>query len=133
MIILYKLLIVEDESKTRASLITCLPWVEMGITSVHEASNGRKALDMAKVVNPDLVITDIRMPEMDGLEATQVIRQQSTHQPVIIAVTANALQDDKDACTKAGMDDYVSKPIEVDKLMTILEKWAIIIKQKTEV
>ena len=95
------------------------------------APNGVKALEALVATPYDVILMDVQMPEMDGLEATQVIRQQSTHQPVIIAVTANAMQDDRDACIKAGMDDYVSKPIELDKLMTILEKWAIAIKQKT--
>jgi CheY-like chemotaxis protein len=97
------------------------------------APNGIKALEALVIKSYDIILMDVQMPEMDGLEATQIIRQQSNHQPVIIAVTANAMQDDKDACTKAGMDDYISKPIELDKLMTILEKWAISIKQKAEV
>jgi CheY-like chemotaxis protein len=97
------------------------------------APNGVKALEALVATPYDIILMDVQMPEMDGLEATQIIRQQSTHQPVIIAVTANAMQDDKDACIRAGMDDYVGKPIELDKLMTILEKWAIAIKQKTKV
>lgn len=97
------------------------------------APNGVKALE-ALVAKPyDIILMDVQMPEMDGIEATRIIRQQSYHQPVIIAVTANAMQDDKEACIEAGMDDYISKPIELEKLMTMLEKWAMAIKQKTEV
>jgi signal transduction histidine kinase/CheY-like chemotaxis protein/ligand-binding sensor domain-containing protein len=88
------------------------------------APNGVKALE-ALVTKPyNIILMDVQMPDMDGLEATRIIRQQSAHQPVIIAVTANAMQDDKDVCTEAGMDDYISKPIQLEKLMLVLEKWA---------
>jgi CheY-like chemotaxis protein len=96
------------------------------------APNGVKALE-ALVSKPyDIILMDVQMPEMDGIETTRIIRQQSYHQPVIVAVTANAMQDDKEACIEAGMDDYISKPIELEKLMAMLEKWAIVIKQKAE-
>lgn len=64
------------------------------------------------------------MPEMDGLEATRYIRSAMKNQPVIIAFTANALQEDRNICLKAGMDDYISKPVELDLLIKLLEKWA---------
>ena len=64
------------------------------------------------------------MPEMDGMEATQLIRQQFKLQPVIIAATANAMQEDRESCMAAGMDDYISKPLELDALVSMLEKWA---------
>ena len=60
------------------------------------------------------------MPEMDGLEATRLIRQKQYQQPVIISMTANAMQDDKDQCIKAGMDEYISKPINLDELVNAL-------------
>jgi CheY-like chemotaxis protein len=59
---------------------------------------------------------DVQMPETDGLEATQLIRQQLKVQPVIIAATANALQEDRETCMQAGMDDYISKPLEPESL-----------------
>jgi len=65
------------------------------------------------------------MPEMDGLEATQKIRMLSGTQPMIIAMTANAMQGDREQCIKAGMDDYISKPINLDQLISTIEKWAI--------
>jgi CheY-like chemotaxis protein len=67
---------------------------------------------------------DVQMPEMDGLEATQKIRTLPGVQPVIIAMTANAMQGDRDQCIKAGMDDYISKPINLDELIRAIEKWA---------
>jgi CheY-like chemotaxis protein len=62
------------------------------------------------------------MPEMDGLEATHRIRQEMDEQPRIIAMTASAMQEDRDACQAAGMDDYVSKPIRVEELVSALSK-----------
>jgi len=62
------------------------------------------------------------MPEMDGLEATRQIRSQWQHAPRIIAMTANAMQGDREVCLEAGMDDYVSKPIRVEELVQALAR-----------
>jgi CheY-like chemotaxis protein len=67
---------------------------------------------------------DIQMPEIDGLEATRIIRRQLMKQPVIIAMTANAMQEDKEACLQSGMNDYISKPINLDEIMLLLQKYA---------
>jgi len=99
----------------------------------HMAVNGLKAVEALNENIYDIVLMDVQMPEMDGLEATQVIRAGLHYQPVIVAVTANAMQDDKDMCLNAGMDDYISKPIQLDKLVAILEKWAVVIKTKVPV
>jgi signal transduction histidine kinase/CheY-like chemotaxis protein len=97
------------------------------------AVNGVKALEALNKKQYDIVLMDVQMPEMDGIEATQQIRQQLHYQPVIAAVTANAMQDDKEACLKAGMDDYISKPIQLEKLMLLLEKWGKKIKTQQAV
>jgi len=60
---------------------------------------------------------------MDGMEATQFIRQNMDMQPIIIAMTANALSEDREACLNAGMDDYLSKPMKLDEIVAMLEKW----------
>jgi CheY-like chemotaxis protein len=60
---------------------------------------------------------------MDGLTATRIIRQRAYSQPVIIAMTANALQGDRELCLEAGMNDYISKPIKLDDIRTALQKW----------
>jgi CheY-like chemotaxis protein len=73
---------------------------------------------------------DVQMPEMDGLEATRMIRLCLTEQPVIIAMTANAMDGDREACLKAGMEDYLSKPVNVEELMKTLETWSIEIQNK---
>ena len=76
----------------------------------------------------ELILMDVQMPEMDGLEATRIIRQTLNTQPVIIAMTANAMQSDKDNCLSAGMDDYLTKPISLNELITMLKKWAKMVK-----
>ncbi len=67
---------------------------------------------------------DMQMPEMDGLEATRFIRQNLESQPIIIALTANTLEGDQEACLNAGMNDFLSKPVRLEDLTNKLEKWA---------
>ncbi len=86
-------------------------------------SNGHEALNALTLKKYDLVFMDVQMPEMDGLEATRFIREHMEHQPVIIAMTANAMPEDKEMCLKNGMDDYLSKPIKISEIMGTLERW----------
>ncbi len=85
--------------------------------------NGKEAVEAANNKDYDMILMDMRMPVMDGVEATQVIRQTVVKQPVIIALTANAMADDEEACLKAGMDDYIAKPVKLEELMSKFEKW----------
>ncbi|HEY9005043.1 MAG TPA: two-component regulator propeller domain-containing protein [Ohtaekwangia sp.] len=103
---------------------------KLGYTNVEIAQNGLEAIEKFDEDFYDLILMDMQMPEMDGLEATRMIRSKRYHQPVIISVTANAMQGDWDQCMKAGMDDYVSKPIKIEALVTVLEKWALHLQEK---
>lgn len=85
--------------------------------------NGRKALEAVESEKFDLVFMDVQMPEMDGLEATKKIRSLPGHQPAIIAMTANAMQGDREKCLNAGMDDYLTKPIKTNILKEKLALW----------
>lgn len=96
------------------------------------AENGKQAIDQWKQYGYDLILMDVQMPELDGLQATRLIRQQRGSQPIIIAMTANAMQGDRDDCIRAGMDDYISKPVKPEELAAILQKWARIIRQGNE-
>jgi len=94
------------------------------------AENGLEVLEAIRHKEYDVILMDVQMPEMDGLRATENIRTQMINQPVIIAMTANALQESRDECLRAGMDDYISKPINLEFLVAALEKWGTLIKKK---
>ncbi|MGV3509192.1 MAG: response regulator [Sphingobacteriaceae bacterium] len=85
------------------------------------ANNGKEALDMLEERPYQVVLMDILMPQMDGLEATRSIRKNNQHQPIIIAMTANALPEDRGECLKAGMNEYITKPIDLQVLLKILQ------------
>jgi CheY-like chemotaxis protein len=99
----------------------------------HLAENGKEVLEVVSNEQYDVILMDVQMPEMDGLEATRMIRLCLQTQPVIVAMTANVLHGDRQACMQAGMDDYISKPVELNELVNMLEKWALQIKEKREV
>jgi CheY-like chemotaxis protein len=85
------------------------------------ASNGIEALESIQRQSYDVVLMDVQMPEMDGLEATRrICARWPTGRPRIIAMTANAMQGDRDMCLAAGMDDYITKPIRVERLVEAL-------------
>ncbi|MEQ8187419.1 MAG: response regulator, partial [Candidatus Eremiobacterota bacterium] len=88
------------------------------------ASNGLEVLDALKRQIYDVILMDVQMPEMDGLETTRIIRKEfpGERQPWIIAMTAGAFTHDRDECFMAGMNDYISKPIKLDKLKESLRK-----------
>jgi two-component system sensor histidine kinase/response regulator len=87
--------------------------------------NGREAVDTATSGDFDIILMDLQMPEMDGLEATRIIRRHNTdRQPVIIALTANAMEGDEEECLEAGMNDYLGKPVKLEEVIDKLQKWA---------
>jgi two-component system, sensor histidine kinase and response regulator len=92
---------------------------------IEVVDNGRMAMETF-TKNPnafDLILMDIQMPEMDGLEATRQIRQKGHTSIPIIAMTANAMVGDRERCIESGMDDYITKPIKRETVFKILEKW----------
>jgi CheY-like chemotaxis protein len=87
------------------------------------ASNGLEAIESVERQTYDVVLMDVQMPEIDGLEATRRIRATWPERPLwIVAMTANAMQGDREMCIAAGMDDYVTKPIRVDALVAALSQ-----------
>ena len=87
------------------------------------ATNGREAVEAARRKTYDLIFMDIRMPEMDGLEATRKIRRRdsSMQRPWIVAMTAHVLEEDRDACRAAGMDGFLTKPLSIPEIVDVLE------------
>jgi signal transduction histidine kinase/ActR/RegA family two-component response regulator len=95
---------------------------------VDAVSNGEEAVKILQIVNYDLVLMDCQMPVMDGYQATQAIRSGEFGHALnpsvpIVALTANVVQEDRDACFAAGMDDFLSKPFDIQALVSILAKW----------
>jgi CheY-like chemotaxis protein/HPt (histidine-containing phosphotransfer) domain-containing protein len=95
-------------------------------------TNGQEAVQALEMVHYDLVLMDVQMPKMDGLEASAQIRNPkspvSNHDIPIVAITAHAMIGDREKCLKAGMNDYISKPIDPKELLEKLEKWLVIEK-----
>jgi len=84
--------------------------------------NGAEVLEKMEETVYDVVLMDIQMPEIDGLEATSAIRSRPWPQPFIIAMTANAMTEDKDICLRAGMDEYIAKPMKLEEIVSMLKK-----------
>src|SRR5438876_12152732 len=101
------------------------------------AGDGMEALEALERKHYDIVFMDVQMPEMDGLEATRRIRESeralvsdpnATPPLVIIAMTANAMTGDREKCLKAGMDDYLSKPVRPEAVQAALKRWGPLAK-----
>jgi CheY-like chemotaxis protein/CHASE3 domain sensor protein len=122
-----RILIVEDDVRNIFALSKVL---EPRGAKVEIARNGREALELlerssvAAGTNVDLVLMDIMMPEMDGLTAMREIRKRPEWQKLpIIALTAKAMKDDQEKCLQAGANDYIAKPLDVDKLLSLVRVW----------
>jgi two-component system sensor histidine kinase/response regulator len=91
------------------------------------AENGKEAVEKIEASGGDfdLILMDVQMPEMDGLQATIEIRRRGHGNIPIIAMTAHAMKEDKNRCLEAGMDDYISKPIKRETMLELIEKWII--------
>ncbi|MCJ9430698.1 ATP-binding protein [Kordiimonas marina] len=114
-------LVVEDNQVNRMLAARVLE--EAGITS-DMAVNGEEAVERAATGGYDLILMDLQMPRMDGLEASRIIRSMNTGKTVpIIAMTANASPEDREACLKAGMNDHVAKPFRPHDLYETLARW----------
>lgn len=123
-------LLVEDNPVNQKVAIRMLQ--KLGCV-VELAENGQQALEKLERASYDIVLMDMQMPVMDGLTATRLLRQreqQTGHHQVVIALTANAMQTDRELCLEAGMDDYLSKPLTLDALQVMLLRWVAQHKQR---
>ena len=119
---MYQVLIVDDEPIVKIALRSMLDWSTLGFHICATASNGQEALEMAEKYRPDLIICDLKMPVMDGLEATRKIKAVNPTLPVI-AVTAYAYDHDREKALQAGCNDYMTKPMDVTELKQKLSEF----------
>ncbi|PWB31017.1 two-component system sensor histidine kinase/response regulator [Pseudomonas sp. SDI] len=117
-----KILLVDDDVRNIFALTSAL---EHKGAIVEIGRNGREAIDKLESTSDiDLVLMDVMMPEMDGYEATRLIRKDPRWRKLpIIAVTAKAMKDDQERCLQAGANDYLAKPIELDRLFSLIRVW----------
>jgi len=121
-----KILLVEDYPTTQQIVMT---YLQMDGFTVDLAENGQKATEAFEKNKYDIILMDIQMPEMDGFEATKIIREIEKNnsdrhfKTPIIAMTAHAIKGFRDKCIQAGIDDYISKPMQKKHLTSIVHKW----------
>ena len=117
-------LIVDDDDRNVFSVITAL---EAEAMTCIKAANGNEALSILKAGKErrvDVILMDVMMPEMDGFEATKIIRTIPHYRRIpIIALTAKAMKEDRDKCLAAGMSDYISKPVNLQQLLSLMRVW----------
>ena len=111
----------EDEVLVRCGLRSMVNWEKLGLDVIGDASNGKEALEIYEKEKPDIVMTDIKMPVMDGFEATRRIRTLSKTIP-IIALTAFAFEREKEIAKQCEFTDYVVKPIDIKELKKLIVK-----------
>jgi two-component system, sensor histidine kinase and response regulator len=118
-----RIILAEDNKINQ--LVGSLQLKRLGYDNVHVASTGIETLEMWRRDTRGIILMDCQMPEMDGYEATRRIRELETEEDIphtrIIAMTANAMQGDRELCLAAGMDDYISKPVDAEELKSALE------------
>ena len=119
-----RILLAEDNPTNQTVAMTILSRFGFRADAV---GNGKEAVEILSHVPYDLVLMDCNMPEVDGYEATQIIRDINStvlnHQIPVIALTANAMKGDREKCLQAGMNDYISKPISPENLITSISRW----------
>lgn len=113
-------LIAEDYEINRDLLQEMLHHMDI---NVDTAIDGEEALKLFEKHRYDIVFLDLWMPKIDGYDVARKIRKMKVAQPVIIAITANALEGDREECLNAGMDDYICKPVEIYQLEELLRKY----------
>jgi len=122
-----KILIAEDNIINQKVALKLLEKMNLSADCV---TNGKEAVQTVQTNQFDLVLMDMQMPELDGLEATQLIRKNEGKEKhiIIIAMTANAMQGDRERCINAGMDDYISKPVSFEQISEKILHWSKFIR-----
>ena len=118
---LYRIILVDDEEEVRKSIIRKIDWTSVGFTVVGDAENGEEALEKIEGLEPDVVLTDIRMPYMDGLTLAERIRQKYPSMKIVISSGYDDFEYAKRAI-KLNVTEYILKPVNVEELTAILKR-----------
>ena len=118
---LYKIMLVDDEEEVRKNIIRKINWADAGFEVIGDAENGKDALEKIEQNEPDVVLTDIRMPYMDGLSMAEVIRQTYPSIKIVIFSGFDEFEYAKKAI-KLNVIEYILKPVNVEELTAILKK-----------
>jgi len=118
-----KILIADDDSinlKVSKMFLKKLGYVAL------IAENGEETLEVVEKENPDLILLDVQMPDIDGIQVTKQIRKNKNlkRQPIIIALTANVMEEERENCLSSGMDDFMTKPLLMQDLVYMIKKWS---------
>ena len=112
------ILIVEDEPKNLTLLRDLL---QVSGYSTIEATDGTQGVELARTKSPDLILMDVQMPKMDGLEATRILKADATTSSIpVLALTSYAMKGDKERILEAGCDGYLTKPFDIKELLKIV-------------
>ena len=117
-----EVLLADDEATFRETLAKVLEEEGMAVTAV---AKGTDAIDAITKRPYGVAVLDIQMPGVDGLEATRIIRDKGYNEIPIVAMTAEAMKGDREKCLKAGMSDYIPKPIKRETVYMIVKKWCL--------
>ena len=120
---LIRVLIADDHFVVRQGLAAMLV-ARYGMEVVGEAATGREAVALARTLQPDVNLMDMMMPEMDGYESIREIRTMPEFKNLpVLAVTSKAMMGDREKCIAVGASDYISKPVDIDQLISLLRVW----------
>jgi CheY-like chemotaxis protein len=115
-------LLVDDDSRNIFAVRTALEERGINVLSAENAADGIRKLEQNPHIN--LVLMDIMMPDMDGIEATKIIRQRPAWNTLpIVALTAEAMKEDQERCLQAGLSDYITKPVDAERLLALIYMW----------
>ncbi len=114
------ILIVEDKPKNVTLLRDLL---QVSGYKTIEATDGKQGVELAKASKPDLILMDVQMPKMDGLEATRILKADTTRNIPILALTSYAMKGDKERILKAGCDGYLAKPFDIQELLKTVAEY----------
>jgi CheY-like chemotaxis protein len=115
------ILIVEDDPK---SLILARDLLQVSGFTTIEATDGEQGVELARIKKPDLILMDIQMPKMDGLEATRILKTDATTRNIpVLALTAFAMKGEEERILEAGCDGYLSKPFDIQELLKQVAKY----------